>query len=105
MPYGGKWGEGCQGVDKGGRAWEITHVSSIVTCDSRRRIVVEAAVPGWKYLVDGLKITPVADLEPQREPIEWAGSKMGIEEHMKALYEDGFEMPAPLQEEVKPGRI
>ena len=65
--YGGKPGEGCQGLDKVEEAREVPHVATITTCDSRHRVKVPAAIPGRQYIPDGLTLIEVPQAEPAKQ--------------------------------------
>jgi len=89
-------------VDKVGDAWEVTHVATITTCDSRHRVKVPACVPGRQYIPDGLSLIEVPAASAKPKPVEWAGAKKSLAAHMQALFEAGFEMPEPLHDPVPP---
>lgn len=69
--YSGKRDEGCRGVDKVDGPWEVAHVATITTCDSRHRVKVPAAIPGRQYIPDGLKLieVPQSPVAKPRHPM------------------------------------
>ena len=96
--------DGPHGLDKAEALWEFAHMSSIVTCDSRRRLIIAAAVPGQEYLVDGLHVepAPVKHAAP-RQPRKWAGPKHSLGWHLKQLKDAGLKFePIMNKEKVGP---
>ena len=41
-------------------------MNMIATCDKKHRLIVRDAIPGQKYLVQGLSIKPVEDPKPDQ---------------------------------------
>jgi hypothetical protein len=61
-------------------AWEIAHMTTLVTADGKGRIPIRGTAPGRKYLVtqsgDEWRVVPYSGESPRnRNRREWVGSK------------------------------